>query len=381
MFEIFCSNKIKLLILLLLFIIYFIENYDRYSIAVSPIPYINYSSYEYSILTGPAFTIVYTLSGLIIAIECSDSFLSISKYLVLSIGTFIFSVAFLTTAIATTFWQQIIIRVVIGISQSIVTPFSTSIISEIFPTELLGSAFGIYNSGTYFAFALSLSLGTYIYQNFGWQAGYILFGLIGIGVAVVIPCFRRYLNGNYSQNYSRLSTDSSHNGSNPSVIHCETITPFSSISIYSVNSVESSSATSGTIEQELKRVSKSSFHRFFMVVHEIFWINWGKHSYIYLLCLATGLRLGGGYIWAAYTSVFFSELFVDEENGSKCYYSHNSDYTDSYTGVCGKSYPYCVDSSCVKLSESPWHNQVQTLHGIINWWKLPLLTPSNYSRG
>ena len=175
------------------------ENFDRYLIAVSPIPYIDYSSYEYSILAGPAFTIVYTLGGLLFALGYSsdsneESSVMFSKFNILAAATFIFSFAFASTAFAVNFWQQVVVRIAMGITQSLVTPFSTSIISDHFAPVMRGSAFGIFNAGTYFAFSLSLSLGTFIYINFGWQAGYVMFGILGIGLALCIPLLACFAN-------------------------------------------------------------------------------------------------------------------------------------------------------------------------------------------
>eukprot|EP01032_Pedospumella_encystans_P004719 gene4719-5605_t len=66
--SLFASDRKALLILGFLSVIYFLENFDRALISVSPIPYVDYGSYEYSVLAGPAFTIVYTLGGVFFAL-------------------------------------------------------------------------------------------------------------------------------------------------------------------------------------------------------------------------------------------------------------------------------------------------------------------------
>ena len=77
-----------------------------------------------------------------------------------------------------------------GLTQSVITPFSSSILSDLFPSDSKGSAFAIFNLGTYISFSLSLSLGLYIYDQYGWQAGYILFGIVGFLFAFVFPFLR-----------------------------------------------------------------------------------------------------------------------------------------------------------------------------------------------
>ena len=84
------------------------------------------------------------------------------------------------------------------------------------------------------------------------------------------------------------------------------------------------------------------------------------------MSLATGIRLGGGYIWAGYTGVFYSSLFIQQSSSgedtltlsssSGCSYSYNSNATVPSAGVCGGDYPYCVDGTCSALNSYPWHN-------------------------
>ena len=94
------------------------------------------------------------------------------------------------------------------------------------------------------------------------------------------------------------------------------------------------------------------------------------------MSLATGIRLGGGYIWAGYTGVFYSSLFIQQSSSgddtltlsssSSCSYSYNSNNANttatataavySSAGVCSADYPYCVDGTCSALNGYPWHN-------------------------
>jgi MFS family permease len=406
MFEIFTASSTKsLIVLFILTFLYFLENFDRYLIAVSPIPFIDYSSYEYSILAGPAFAVVYTVGGLFFALGYTDlsaaSSKKISKYAILSLSTFTFSFAFGMTVFAVTFWQQVIIRIVMGLAQSIITPFSTSVIRDFFPAERTGSAFGIFNTGVYFAFALSLSLGVFLYSNYGWKAGYLLFGLVGIGGSLILPClsflnFHQEETDNRPVDYYIVNADDldlTSRGSNerPSFFLYDSASKAASSSTTSLPDNGSprspvfrnvqNNPMLGTEEKNLQRndtvvssdevpaptikASSSSrcmsfFGRVIASCKEIAVVYWGKNWGIYLLCIATGIRLGGGYIWSSYTGVFFSDLLVKEPDSITCVYSYNSQYTSGYesSSVCDKDYPYCVSSSCNSISRFPWHNEV-----------------------
>lgn len=380
----FSSDRTALLILFFLSFVYFLENFDRSLISVSPIPYIDYGSYEYSVLAGPAFTIVYTLGGVLFAllsyvnqpIEGAASKArtgSMGKFYILSLTTLIFSVAFASTAFALYFWQQVIIRIVMGLAQSIITPFSTSIISEHFPPEMRGSAFGIFNSGTYFSFSLSLSLGIYIYVEYGWQAGYIIFGLLGVACSLVMPifsCFRSKVNTEDSADLSKepheqrnllhhpdvTVTDGSYNSSvvsdSPGIQHRKG-RDMRPVSAAPKDDQSEDSSTSGTTP--LKPV----WQRMLAVVYEIVFVHWRAQPGIYLLCLATGVRIGAGYVWVSYTGAFFSDLFETED--TSCDYSFNGALSSAPpSSMCDSDYPYCVDGECSKLTSFPWHNKVRT---------------------
>jgi MFS family permease len=589
---------------------YFLENFDRYLIAVSPIPYIDYSSYEYSILVGPAFTIIYTVGGLVMALgfyekkvnthhprtqrqqrndsEIGDEretdgmvsqqeietnpiplqqhvgIMKFGKYMVITTATFIFSAAFFCTAIATNFWQQVIIRIVMGLAQSVITPFSTSIIRDHFSPSVSGAAFGIFNVGTYIAFSLSLSLGIYIYLTFGWKAGYLLFGLIGAGSAFMLPLLY-FLNRNSvhvqqsegsreeedrdmegdtshgqqsqllgnegesnqseqvtsgglptsptssylsqeaitlsalhqhsissrgsspmlsqsasqnsfsaSQNHSNMmmgmSTNSSHFINSHQQVHLSgsfahsilsevtqgtntvpSANPFLNTNRNTMSSARSSgmgtqqlaggssvSMNSASFLQEIpvdlfqvrlgnsQRNHRESFQgslstvdvdsegnqrhhknsllsdvdfdeeeyhhvmirssllqRIRFQLRQIVGRYWWKNPGVIMVCIATGVRIGGGYIWSAYTGPFFSDLFQYDSSQSDCVYSYSDVIQDQSTSmiptvatvfganvgdgsgsICDSSFPYCVDGTCAALSENPWHNQVRRAFGI-----------------
>ena len=360
------ANWTALLILFFLSFVYFLENFDRSLISVSPIPYVNYGSYEYSVLAGPAFTIVYTLGGVAFALISftkeqlgEDGLIkaaSMTKFNILSVTTFIFSVSFACTAFALYFWQQVLIRIAMGLAQSVITPFSTSIISDHFPPEVRGAAFGIFNIGTYISFSLSLSLGIYIYVEYGWQAGYILFGLIGVVCSLIMPVMS-CMKG------SEHIASSAHKTEN--ILSDETITHSLLHNSIHTSSDHDTLEASALIEESSDKHhghnSKSWYskiHTMLALAYEICFIKWYNAPGIYMLCLATGIRLGAGYVWMSYTGAFFSDLF-ETDSDTDCSYSYNTDYlSPTPSTVCSSDYPYCVDGVCSALTSFPWHNKV-----------------------
>jgi MFS family permease len=328
-----------ILTLSILSAIYFIENYDRSLISVSPIPYIDYSSYEYSLLSGTLFALVYTLSGLFFSI--TNIF---NQYRVYSIAfaSFIFSLVIFLVPFAKTFYQQALIRIVMGLAQSVITPFSSGIISSHFHEKYRGIAFSIFNFGAYLSFALALSLGTFIYDTFGWKAGYYLFGLFGIFLSILTTFLAK--ENPYADEMEPLRSLSI-----PEPI--ANAIPSSSDRKGLSNSADSS-PSSNTIGASCSSTLQEMMDLFGRVLS-----LWRSNPSLYLLCLATGVRIGAGYVWTAYTSVFFSELYLTnpDDDNDKCLYSYNRTYTSpslpttehfySSSTVCDADYPYCFPSS------------------------------------
>ena len=98
-----------------------------------------------------------------------------------------FSLATFSTALSSSVLVLVLIRMVMGLGQSVITPFASGIIGAYFSVESRGIAFSIFNFGTYAAFSLSLSLGTYMYDDYGWKAGYWFFGILGMAIGLMMP--------------------------------------------------------------------------------------------------------------------------------------------------------------------------------------------------
>lgn len=151
-----------LVTLLFLSSINFLDSYSRYLISVSSIPYIEYSSYEYSLLSGALFAIVYAAGGVLIS---SHRFINRRVVLSLTTSSLAFSTAFLLTAMTSTFWQLAIIRAAMGLANSLFTPLATRILGSLFDESSRGLTFGLFNFSVYLSFAVCLSLGTFMYDE------------------------------------------------------------------------------------------------------------------------------------------------------------------------------------------------------------------------
>lgn len=362
------------LVLVCLCVFYFLENVDRYLIGVARVPYIDYHSLEYSILAGPAFTVMYSVVGLLIALTYQERIhifgIQVDKLTLLSVVALIFSGSFLLTAVASQFWQLCLIRVTMGAMQSIITPFSSSIITEQYTNTTRGVAFGVFGSATYVAFSFTLSVGTYIYNEYGWRVSYFLFGTISTALALPLPCYKAIKllisTRNVLDPYISVGMDSHHGG-----VEMVTGNPLRTTKEAEAELIEDEDYSA---RYRPDTASSRSFKHMYMSVKDILCKYWWEHPYIYTAALATGVRLGAGYIWSNYTSLFFSPLFLAQSSGDlaghavSCAYSYSAEASlsllhipvpmNSPNAICGEAYPYCVQGVCKALTSSPWHNKV-----------------------
>jgi hypothetical protein len=279
-----------------------------------------------------------------------------------------------------------------GFGQSIVTPFASGIIGRHFNDTNRGIAFSVFNFGTYMSFSASLSLGSHMYYKYGWRLGYLLFGFIGLGIGVATPFL---VTDGPTEDSESAKVDSSIK----SVAYSNAIdTDRDHVCLLEGNKhsgnavIENSSKEEGGLygnhaSGENMSLELSMMQTLSMVVN-----SWNRHGIaVYLLCLATGLRLGAGYVWVAYTAAFFSELWTTDSNDNGCQLSYNASYVGPDSdSMCDSSYPYCrggdylyseQDSlyiykggECSSLNSMPWHN-IGMAHSDLEmymWW-IPLL--------
>lgn len=388
------------LVLLILFLVNFLENYGRYLYSVSIIPFIDTYSYEYSLLNGLLFSFFYGIGGLVfimvteIMLNNNPKHFKYQAY-ILTVASFFFSLSLGLTVFCTNFSQLAIIRVIMGLTQSAMLPYSTSIIGYYFEDVDKGFAIATIQVGTYVAYSASLSLGTYCYDIFGWKFGYVLISTLGCLVALFIPVIlfsnppiRNKLTFNSQRSSVHDYPKSQNGGVGTSLQDTQTLLTMKNdrISYVNVAIADSSEIESTSTIDSLTSTSSNSYvlplRIQFVNLSKRILISWVDHPYLFFLCLSTGIRLGAGYIWGSYTTAFFSELWIPEtiksglsQEYQTCSYSYNASYTDGNSNipsnVCTHNYPYCVDASednlinyCCKKNLTPWHNEGIS-HGIL----------------
>jgi predicted MFS family arabinose efflux permease len=88
--------------------------------------------------------------------------------------------------LAVNFFTLLIARMGVGIFEAGSAPPSHSLISDYFPPEERASALGIFTSGINVGVIISLVVGGWVNQYFGWRAAFFVVGIPGVIMALVV---------------------------------------------------------------------------------------------------------------------------------------------------------------------------------------------------
>ncbi|WP_252259913.1 spinster family MFS transporter [Erythrobacter aurantius] len=177
------SNRWYVLILLAL--VYTLSNLDRYLLGIV-LPYIKaemvLSDTLLGLLSGAAFAIFYATLGLPIA-RLADRY---SRKLIITVSLAIFSVMTVLCGLASSFAMLFIARIGVGIGEAGTSPASYSIISDCFEKERRATAMGIMSLGSNVGLLLGFVAGGIIAANYGWRWAFIVAGIPGIILTLVM---------------------------------------------------------------------------------------------------------------------------------------------------------------------------------------------------
>ena len=140
--------------------------------------------YEYQILAGPAFIAVFSIFGVVISILSDRLKNKISRVVLVALGTATFSGGCLLMGLAETYWQLVLLRMMIAGGESVCRPMTSAIIADIFSPTARGVANGVFSWGVYLGYGLAFLLGIELSKadllGWGWRAPYLLAGLPGL---------------------------------------------------------------------------------------------------------------------------------------------------------------------------------------------------------
>ena len=140
------------------------------------------SDTQLGLLMGLAFALFYTFIGLGIARIADRA----NRVNLISIIIVIWSVMTALCGMAANYAQLFGLRMMVGVGEAGLSPSSHSIISDYFDEKERVRPISIYSLGTTLGHIIALLLGGYIAHKYGWRMAFIVVGLPGVLVAVLV---------------------------------------------------------------------------------------------------------------------------------------------------------------------------------------------------
>lgn len=165
------------------------------------------SDSEFGFLYGTAFGVFYALFGIPLG-KLADRW---SRVGLLAIGLTLWSTMTALSGMSRNFGQIAATRVGVGVGEATAAPCAYSLISDYFPPRLRATALGVYSAGLYLGSGFSLFVGSRISTSWneayaggtaplglvGWQAAFLLVGIPGLLLALIVAFMREPLRGRF----------------------------------------------------------------------------------------------------------------------------------------------------------------------------------------
>lgn len=168
-----------------LFLGYVVNFIDRSILAIllEPIKLeLGLNDTQLGLLGGLAFALFYTTLGIPIA-ALADRW---SRVKILSIAMVVWSGMTAVCGFAQGFWMLLLARIGVGVGEAGASPPSHSLISDYFPIETRATALSIYALGIPFGSMVGNFVGGWGAEALGWRHTFVLVGVPGIFVALLI---------------------------------------------------------------------------------------------------------------------------------------------------------------------------------------------------
>lgn len=133
-------------------------------------------------LIGFAFAVFYTLAGIPLARLADHG----SRRGLMSIGIAFWSLMTAASGLVGSYAQLAVARIAVGVGEASATPAAHAMIADLFPPERRARALAIYSTGANFGVLFGLLLGGLIQQRLGWRAAFVLIGLPGLLIALLV---------------------------------------------------------------------------------------------------------------------------------------------------------------------------------------------------
>jgi len=137
---------------------------------------------DLGLLGGLSFAVLYTLLGIPIARLAERA----NRVSIIAISMVVWSGFTAACGLAASFVQLLALRVGVGIGEAGCSPPSHSLISDYFEPERRSSALSVYAFGIPLGAMIGAIAGGWLAKNFGWRVAFMVVGLPGVVMALMI---------------------------------------------------------------------------------------------------------------------------------------------------------------------------------------------------
>ena len=171
--------------LFVLAVIYIFNYIDRQLMAILIEPVkaeFGISDTGIGLLSGVTFAVFYTLFGFPLG-RLSDR---IGPKPVIAACCIAWSVMTMACGLATSFWLLVLARIGVAVGEAGGTAPSVAMISQLYPAKNRSTALSILMLGSSFGAIFGLGFGGWIAQHYGWRSAFVIIGLPGILLGLLL---------------------------------------------------------------------------------------------------------------------------------------------------------------------------------------------------
>ncbi len=140
------------------------------------------SDTQLGLLSGFSFALFYVTCGIPIARWADRG----NRRDIVALSLTVWSAMTALCGLVANFWQLLLARIGVGVGEAGGSPPAHSMISDYYPYEERGRALSIYSMGIYIGILFGFLAGGWINEFFGWRIAFIVVGLPGVLLAIVV---------------------------------------------------------------------------------------------------------------------------------------------------------------------------------------------------
>ncbi len=140
------------------------------------------SDAQLGLLSGFSFALIYVIAGIPIAYWADRG----NRRNIVVLALTVWSGMTAISGYAQNYGQLLLARIGVGLGEAGGSPPALSMISDYYPAHQRGTALSFYSTGIYIGMFAGFMLGGLLAETFGWRMAFVIVGLPGIALAVVL---------------------------------------------------------------------------------------------------------------------------------------------------------------------------------------------------